>query len=323
MLMISVIVPVYKVERWLDRCVESILCQTFKDFEVLLIDDGSPDRCGEMCDEWAKKDARICAYHKPNGGLSDARNYGMERAAGRFITFIDSDDYIAPDYLEYLLRLLEEHPSAGYSECSLSVDRNGVLLPRDSSACEKELSASAALGKMFYDDQLFTAAWGKLFKRELMPMFRFPKGRVYEELYVLGKYVPAAQSMVYGGRSLYIYALRDDSITTASFRYARDIQHLESSRIMTDDALRFDASLAPACKRYMAFSRMRLLRQMKNVAPEYFALRKQLRKEVLADALPLLMNPKVPKRDKIGILSLFFGIHFYLWAWNVYTRLRQ
>lgn len=321
--MISIIVPVYKVERWLERCVRSILAQTFQDFELLLIDDGSPDRCGDLCELWAKKDVRIRCFHKSNGGLSDARNFGMERAAGQFITFIDSDDYVAPSYLEYLFGLLDAHPEAGYSECSLSVDRNGVLTERDAGGRVMVLSSRDAVEKMFYDDQLFTSACGKLFRRELMPFLQFPESRVYEELYVLGKYVSAVRSMVYGGLPLYIYALRDDSITTASFRYDRDIQHLESSKIMTGDALKLDRSLAPACKRYMAFSRMRLLRQMRDVADEYKSLRKELRAEVLREAWPLLANPKVPKRDKIGILSLMPGLWFYFWAWEVYSRMRK
>ena len=93
---ISIIVPIYKVEKYLVRCVESLIAQDFSSLEIILIDDGSPDRCGEICDNYAKKDARITAYHKPNGGLSDARNYGLERAHGEYVLFVDSDDYLEP-----------------------------------------------------------------------------------------------------------------------------------------------------------------------------------------------------------------------------------
>ena len=93
---ISIIVPIYKVEKYLVRCVESLIAQDFPSLEIILIDDGSPDRCGEICDNYAKKDARITAYHKPNGGLSDARNYGLERAHGEYVLFVDSDDYLEP-----------------------------------------------------------------------------------------------------------------------------------------------------------------------------------------------------------------------------------
>ena len=115
--MISVIVPVYNVEKYLDRCVKSILSQSFSDFELLLVDDGSPDRCGEMCDEYAKGDSRIKAFHKRNGGLSDARNFGIEKALGEYLMFVDSDDYIHEQMLETLHRLITEN-DADLAVCS-------------------------------------------------------------------------------------------------------------------------------------------------------------------------------------------------------------
>ena len=107
--MISVIVPVYKVEEYLDKCVQSILAQTYRDFEILLVDDGSPDNCPQLCDRYAQKYDCIRALHKSNGGLSDARNFGIKYARGNDITFIDSDDFIAPDYLEVLVQLKEKY----------------------------------------------------------------------------------------------------------------------------------------------------------------------------------------------------------------------
>ena len=100
--MISVIVPIYKVEKYLMRCIKSIQNQTYTNLEIILVDDGSPDCCGEICEEFAKQDKRIRVIHKENGGLSDARNYGVERSHGQYITFIDSDDYVANNYIEYL-----------------------------------------------------------------------------------------------------------------------------------------------------------------------------------------------------------------------------
>ena len=106
--LISVIVPVYKVEQYLDKCVESIVNQTYRNLEIILVDDGSPDNCPAMCDGWAKRDYRIKVIHKANGGLSDARNAGVAVASGEFIGFVDSDDWVAQDYIEYLLSLLQE-----------------------------------------------------------------------------------------------------------------------------------------------------------------------------------------------------------------------
>ena len=113
---ISIIVPIYKVEKYLVRCVESLIAQDFSSLEIILIDDGSPDRCGEICDNYAKKDARITAYHKPNGGLSDARNYGLERAHGEYVVFVDSDDYLEPQACANLWK----EAKAGFADIIIS-----------------------------------------------------------------------------------------------------------------------------------------------------------------------------------------------------------
>ena len=112
---VSFILPVYKVEKYLSECVESILAQTYSDFEVLLVDDGSPDNCPALCDEWAKKDSRIKALHKSNGGLSDARNYGLEHAQGDYVVFVDSDDFwVGKDSLERLVNIVDAHPECDF-----------------------------------------------------------------------------------------------------------------------------------------------------------------------------------------------------------------
>ena len=116
--LISVIVPIYNVEKYLDRCVESIINQTYKNLEIILVDDGSPDNCTQMCDDYAKKDSRIRVVHKENGGLSDARNAGMEVATGEYVSFIDSDDYISLDFYETLFQTMIDNDS-DIVECSV------------------------------------------------------------------------------------------------------------------------------------------------------------------------------------------------------------
>lgn len=112
---VSFILPIYNVEKYLSECVESILVQTYRDFEILLVDDGSPDNCPALCDEWAKKDSRIKALHKPNGGLSDARNYGLEHAQGDYVVFVDSDDFwVNKDCLQRLMNVVDAHPECDF-----------------------------------------------------------------------------------------------------------------------------------------------------------------------------------------------------------------
>ena len=109
--LISVVVPIYNVENYIKKCVDSILSQTYKNLEIILVDDGSPDNCPQICDEYAQKDNRIKVIHKENGGLSDARNAGIDISKGKFITFIDSDDYIEKDYVEVLYNSIKENAS--------------------------------------------------------------------------------------------------------------------------------------------------------------------------------------------------------------------
>lgn len=123
---ISVIVPVYKTEQYLNRCVQSITDQTYKNLEIILVDDGSPDNCPEMCDQWAKKDERIKVIHKRNGGISSARNAGLDSATGDYIMFADSDDWMEPDMAEFLYRLIVKY-DADISRCGFYFDDNGTL----------------------------------------------------------------------------------------------------------------------------------------------------------------------------------------------------
>ena len=112
---VSFIVPIYNVEKYLSECVESILAQTYSDFEMLLVDDGSPDNCPALCDDWATKDSRIKTLHKPNGGLSDARNYGLDHAQGDYVVFVDSDDFwVEKDCLERLMNVVDAHPECDF-----------------------------------------------------------------------------------------------------------------------------------------------------------------------------------------------------------------
>ena len=124
--LISVVLPIYNIESYLDRCMKAVLNQTYSNLEILMVDDGSPDNCPQICDRYAEQDSRVRALHKENGGLSDARNYGIARARGEYITCIDPDDYVDPDYVEYLYRLIDKYET----KCpSASMSRNTTMAP--------------------------------------------------------------------------------------------------------------------------------------------------------------------------------------------------
>ena len=209
---ISVIVPVYKVEAYLPRCVESLLSQTYKDFEIILVDDGSPDTCPAMCDAYAKKYSNIHALHKENGGLSDARNAGMTAAKGEYVTFVDSDDYVHPAYLEMLMQGIRQ--GADFSVCGFTevYDGNGIEdldTSRISAAC---VNAKEGLAEILYQGFHDVSACGILLPASLARKYPFPKGKLFEDLYTTYKFYLAAETVAFIRVPLYYYFQRKWSI---------------------------------------------------------------------------------------------------------------
>ena len=190
---ISIIIPVYKVERYLDRCIESVLQQSYSNLEVLLIDDGSPDNCGRLCDQWAEKDTRIRVIHKENGGLSDARNIGLVSATGDYIVFVDSDDFIAPDMVQNLYDALNLN-AADMSICNIHyVDENGNSLPGNnkySPIRDEVITGFEAINResdYYHKGWYYLFAWNKLYKKSAFSEIRFPKGKLSEDDFVAHK----------------------------------------------------------------------------------------------------------------------------------------
>ena len=178
MALISVIIPVYKVEEYLENCIQSVIKQTVSDLEIILVDDGSPDQCPEICDLWADKDSRIKVIHKENGGLSDARNAGLDIAQGEYLSFVDSDDWIAPDMYEIMLEALKRE-QADICACGIMgcYPSRNVPMPVCPAAGDSKRFFS-----MLYSDALYpVAACNKLYKRECWSKLRFPKGRICED----------------------------------------------------------------------------------------------------------------------------------------------
>ncbi len=218
---ISVIVPIYNVEQYLNRCVNSILNQTYQNLEVLLIDDGSPDSCGDICDKYAQTDQRIRVLHKENGGLSDARNAGMELATGAYLAFIDSDDWIDPQMLEILHTTLLEH-GADIAECSYRNLYSDITL--EESPCTGDVTVGDnifALEAMLDWHYFKPNAWNKLYKKKVIGNIRYPKGKIHEDEFTTYKIFYEAKKLVYIDFSFYNYdRRRTDSITGEKFSAA-------------------------------------------------------------------------------------------------------
>lgn len=211
--LISVIVPVYKVEDYLDECVSSVVSQSHKNLEIILVDDGSPDSCPRMCDTWAEKDSRIRVIHKANGGLSDARNAGLEIASGDYIAFVDSDDCIQPDMLKKLLDALHRTDS-DISAC-------GILnfgAAQSTWGCQDFVGTPEQIYAKLYNETAYpVAAWNKLYRRRCWDTLRFPIGKICEDAFTTYRLIHNAKRIVMIPEALYCYRIRPESIMTSAF----------------------------------------------------------------------------------------------------------
>jgi len=215
---ISVIVPVYRVEKYLPACIDSILNQTFTDFELILVDDGSPDRCPEICDETAKRDARVRVIHQVNAGLSAARNAGIEAAHGAWLSFVDSDDYIAPHFCEKLYQTAQR-TNADCVMCSVqNVDESGKLIDSALMRVADEVKTGReVLRKIGRDDVTpYLTAWNKLYRRKLFNTLRYPAGRQNEDVFVFAELFCQVQRAACVAEPLYFYRKRMGSIMNSA-----------------------------------------------------------------------------------------------------------
>ena len=213
---VSVIIPVYKVEPYLNKCVDSVINQTYRNVEIILVDDGSPDRCGEICDEYASKDNRIKVIHKQNGGLSDARNEGLKIATGEYISLLDSDDYWKPKYLEDSVSFLQDNNVDLVVFPLCSVNEKGEIIKELDSRKMKVLTPEEALCMMF-SSSLPWCAQGKLYKKHLFDGITYPVGMLMEDKATTYKIFEKCNRILFVECSDYMYLIREGSIMHSKF----------------------------------------------------------------------------------------------------------
>ena len=306
--LVSVIMPVYNVEKYLDRCVKSILSQSFSDFELLLVDDGSPDRCGEMCDEYAKGDSRIKAFHKRNGGLS-ARNFGIEKALGEYLMFVDSDDYIHEQMLETLHRLITEN-DADLAVCSAMDVFEGKEVTQVREIREFTLNKTESYKYMLRGDGL-PSACNKLYKRQTVGEVRFPVGKLYEDGFFTPQILKRVEKTAVTSRPMYYYFRRADSITTKPFRKG-DLDVIEAYDICVRQVRELCPEALPFAEfryrnAYFNVLDKMLMRDDCKSIPEYKTTVKYLK----SHTLDIIRDPGFGKMRKIAAVALKFSVPLY------------
>jgi len=308
---LSIIVPVYNVEPYLHRCVDSILAQTFQDFELILVDDGSPDGCPAICDAYAQADSRVRVIHKSNGGLSDARNAGLDIARGEYIGFVDSDDHISPTMYQRLLELvLRNHAdiaATGYIE----VLPDGREVSR-SHQLETELLLSRAdfIDNFFPDNKRIIAAcvWNKVYRKQIFSDLRFPAGRIYEDSFLQLPILDRCKTVVVSTEHDYYYQIkRPGSIMNSKFsqKYFLNMdfileQHtyFRKRRNTRQQAYALDTYLGKYLLCYFGV-------YLEN--PKLKKVFQPYQKEFRSHLAELLLSPQIIKMKKLIVLFLFIN----------------
>lgn len=219
--LISVIVPIYNVEKYLDRCVDSIINQTYKNLEIILVDDGSPDNCPQMCDDYAKKDSRIKVVHKENGGLSDARNAGMKVATGEYVSFIDSDDYISLDFYEILLQTMIDNDS-DIVECGVvKFYENGKFDEYSDDQMIKNFNTVDGLEGLINENSFHQYVWNKLYKSNIALDIPYAVGKLNEDEFWTYQIFGKAKKVTRIYKTMYYYFQRGSSIMGNGYNIRR------------------------------------------------------------------------------------------------------
>ena len=312
--LLSVIVPVYNVEEYLARCVDSILQQTYRNLEVILVDDGATDASGAICDAYAASDCRVKVLHKENGGLSSARNAGLEAATGEYIAFVDSDDWITPDAYAHLLDLMQKYSVK--LVCGGRFDVDGKTGEKTVGLCPKKeevISSEELVGRIFLWQGCDSSACDKLYHRSLLEQYRYPEGKVCEDVPVTYKIVLATERAALSDRPFYHYYHRTGSIskgapiTQNSFHFS---QHTEEIYPYIREHYPAIAAQARYLRvRSLSHILLRLDQSEAEVREKYNGEYRHAKKELKKHRAFFLKSAYFGKREKITNLLLTLGLY--------------
>lgn len=301
--LISVIVPVYKVEDYLGRCVESILAQTYKNIEILLVDDGSPDKCPQICEEYAKKDKRIRVIHQENKGLSGARNTGIDHARGEYLAFVDSDDKWSPHFLESLYRALKE-TGAEISQCRWEyMHGDEITEAYDPHAPRTCFTGREMLANLYIQTgAYYVVAWNKLYKATLFEKIRYPEGKIHEDEATTYRLFDCAKKCVFVDNALYGYFVGSNgtSITRNGFQLKKlDWCQANKDRVAYFIEKDYKELVIPAIKAWNDGSIDHYFK-CKESFPEAKTQLRQIRKDVRGSLPVIKKYGKLPLQTMVG-----------------------
>lgn len=314
--MISVILPVYNVENYLQYAMDSLKKQTYKNFEIILVNDGSTDNSGKLCDKYSEKYSNVKVFHKENGGLSDARNFGVKKAKGEFITFLDPDDYLEAYSLELLAGIQEKYNCDIVSTRVKATELYNVY--SNYSLMEKDfenvilMESDVFLEEAFYDKVATVSACGKLYRKSILEI-PFPKGKIYEDLFIISEHVVRANKIVHTPIKIYNYYKRQGSIVNSKFTSKQYdfFDAINHNRTVIKDKYDDKKSLENAVNAKEAIGSFKIIGSAyKTSVNDVYKINNVLRKNKVG----VLLNKRVHNKFKIKyilfILSpkIFYGI---------------
>lgn len=322
MVKVSVIVPVYNVEMYVNKCIESILAQTFQDFELILVDDGSTDHSREICTEYSEKYKNVMAVYNVHEGVAEARNRGLEEAAGEFITFVDSDDWVDKTYLETLYRLQEAYHADLVISCGINVI-DGKKINRRNNNCQRAFSEAEVVSRseayrrmLICEQNASVVTWAKLYHKKLFENVRYPKGEIYEDSKVISQIVERSDRIICTPYAGYYYLRRKGSIVHGRIQ-AGQILGIKNAKSLWSFIRKKYPNIEDAAKVHYLRSCFDLLNLLV-VNPIYQRQCRKLRKKIIHEEPFFMLCRYVRLTEKIGAVGLLFGVPFYKWMWRFY-----
>lgn len=316
----SIIVPVYNVEAYLDECIHSLVCQSYSNIEIILVDDGSTDSSGIMCDRYAEEDARISVVHKKNGGLSSARNAGLEYANGNYILYVDSDDYISLDFME----LIEQQLLVKAFDM-LIADKVEFIDGKDPKIKKKQrqnvvMTPEQALESVYYQELFDTNSWAKVMKAEIAKKNTFVEGILYEDFKNIYKFISECNSVIYLPTPKYFYRQRSNSIMNSSFD-DRKLILIDIAKENLDFVKGKYPDITDAVIRRYVYSNFHILGRT-ILIDQMHPKSEELRNNILSYKSNILMNARISLKEKISVCILSLGLKPYKIFWNFYCRVK-
>ena len=322
--LISIIVPVYNVREYIEDCLISLQKQNYPKIEIIIIDDGSTDGSGVFCDEFAKREPRMKVIHQENAGLSAARNRGLRESHGEYLTFVDSDDLVEPDYVQYLFNLINQNQT-NLSVCPLKeITSKGKIVNYGADYSDKLMSTEEALGRMLREEGFTVVAYAKMYHRSLWQGITFPENALHEDLAITYRLVMKCPKIAFGSEPKYIYRKRKNSISSSEFSDQKFSIITFTDQMCDAIEAKFPYLINTTNLRRMhaRFSVLRQLVSVKDLTHSQQAREKDIIKYLKTNKKFITKNPYAHLRDKLALHSLMLGKKFFKIAWCSYEIIR-